>query len=49
MSSMLRNTNAKQGSKSKAGEYKLDASGERIENFITKIFELNARLDGEFP
>ena len=25
MSSMLRNTNAKQGSKSKAGEYKLDA------------------------
>ena len=23
--------------------------GQRIENIITKNFELNARLDGEFP
>jgi len=40
MSSMLRNTNAKQGSKSKAGEYKLDAS--RWEN--RKLYYKNFRI-----
>ena len=40
MSSMLRNTNAKLGSKSKAGEYKLDAS--RWEN--RKLYYKNFRI-----
>ena len=49
MSSMLRNTNAKQGSKSKAGEYKLDASRWENRKLYYKKFRIKRKIRWWIP